>query len=309
MTNDKANDTANDAKASFDATYTAPTPHAYIAEMARTGYQIGEQARPYCVAAAELMREHNGPSWPVQMLDIGCSYGIGSAFVKFGCSFDEMVAFFATRAPRDYTAACDATRNWLHVTPPVCDVRTVGLDASAPAITFAVASALLDGGIARDFEADNATPTHEERAWFRSANLLISIGAIGYVTDRTLDVVLTDLGKDHPGQMGPVAVMTVLRMFDTAPIDAVFRKHGYAFKQVEGVRLPQRRFADQAERDAVLSVLHDRGIDTAEWEDSGKHFADLHIAAPESQIPMLDARMQQTHARQRSGRATAYIRR
>ena len=47
------------------------------------------------------------------MLDVGCSYGIGSAFVKFGCSFDEMVAFFSSRAPQEYRAACEAMRSRL----------------------------------------------------------------------------------------------------------------------------------------------------------------------------------------------------
>ena len=82
----------NEAKAGFDDVYTAPTPHAYIASMARHEYEIGEQARPYCVAAAELLREKTADAWPVQMLDLGCSYGIGAAFVRYGCSFDEFVS-------------------------------------------------------------------------------------------------------------------------------------------------------------------------------------------------------------------------
>ena len=75
-------DTANEVKANFDGVYTAATPHAYIAAMASNGYEICEQGRPYCVAAAELLREQNGDAWPVQMLDVGCSYGIGPALVK-----------------------------------------------------------------------------------------------------------------------------------------------------------------------------------------------------------------------------------
>ena len=142
-------DAENQAKASFDNVYTAPTPHAYIAAMARNGYEIGEQARPYCTAAAELLRQRNRDAWPVQMLDVGCSYGMGAAFVRFGCSFDEMVAFFSSRAPKERHAACEAMRMWLNVTPPVCDVRTVGLDSSEPAIRFAVDAGLLDGGLAR----------------------------------------------------------------------------------------------------------------------------------------------------------------
>ena len=277
----------NEAKASFDEVYCASTPHRYIASMARNGYEIGEQARPYCTAVADLLREQNGDAWSVQMLDVGCSYGIGSAFVKFGCSFDELVAFYASRAPREYHAACEAMRVWLNITPPACDVRAVGLDSSEPAIRFAVDAGLLDGGIARDFERSDAAPTEEENAWFRSCNLLISTGAIGYVTERTLSVVLRSLGQDYPADTGPCAVVTILRMFDPAPIQAVFEGHGFAFGAVPGVRLPQRRFADEEERRKVLSLLHDRGLSTGDWEDGGKHYADLFIAAHPNQYSLL----------------------
>lgn len=285
---------ANDAKANFDDVYTAPTPHAYLASMAKNGYEIGEQARPYCTAAAELLREQNRNAWPVQMLDVGCSYGIGSAFVKFGCSFDELVAFFSSRAPQEYRAACEAMRTWLNVAPPACDVRTVGIDRSKQAIRFAVDSGVLDGGIARDFEGKDIAPTEDECSWFRSCNLLISTGAIGYVTERTLGVILRHLGKDHPAEFGPFAVITILRMFDCSPIKAVFEENGFTFGVVPGVRLPQRRFTDAGERQQVLSILHGRDIDTRGWEDRGKQYADLLIAAPAQQFSLLSERMSET---------------
>ncbi len=301
-------DPANDAKASFDDVYTAPTPHSYIASMAKNGYEIGEQARPYCTAAAELLREHNGDAWPVQMLDVGCSYGIGSAFVKYGCSFDEMVAFFATRAPEEYHATCEAMRMWLNIVPPACDVRVVGLDSSEPAIRFAVDAGLLDGGLARDFERSNLNPTDEDNTWFRSCNLVISTGAIGYVTERTFNIVLRHLGKDHPGDSGPFAVVTGLRMFDITPIKTVFEEHGFQFESVPGVRLPQRRFANAEECEKVLSLLHDRGIDTRDWEDRGKHYAYLFIAAPPQQFSLLLKRMNKTRSKSnRESEVTGYI--
>ena len=303
-------DTVNEAKANFNDVYTAPTPHAYIASMAKNGYEIGEQARPYCTAAAELLSEHNGDVWPVQMLDVGCSYGIGAAFVKYGCSFDEMVAFFSSRAPSEYRAACEAMRMWLHIAPPVCDMRVVGLDSSESAVRFAVDAGLLDGGIARDFEQATVAPSEDEIAWFRSCNLLISTGAIGYITERSLDVVLRHLGKDHPGCVGPFAVVTILRMFDSSPIEAVFEEHGLTFGAVAGARLPQRRFADVEERQKVLSLLYDRGIDTCEWEREDKHYADLFIAAPPQQFSQLLERMRETlSAREGEPEVVGYIRR
>jgi hypothetical protein len=301
-------DAANQTKANFDDVYTAPTPHAYIASMAKNGYEIGEQARPYCTAAAELLRQRNGEAWPVQMLDVGCSYGMGSAFVKYGCSFDEMVAFFASRAPKEYHAACEAMRLWLNIAPPACNVRAVGLDSSRPAIRFAVDAGLLDGGISRDYE--RIAPTEDERAWIRTCNLLISTGAIGYVTERTLDVVLRELGKDHPGDFGPLAILTILRMFETSPVEEVFEAHGFKFGAVPGARLPQRRFTDLDECRKVLSLLHDRGIDTEGWEDRGKQYADLFIAAPPQQFPLLlECMSRMWSERDGNGNVVAYIRR
>lgn len=300
----------NEAKADFDDAYLAETPHRYIEQMARHGYQIGEQARPFCAAAADLLREKNGEAWPVQMLDIGCSYGIGSAFIRFGCSFDEIVAFFSSRAPHDYRAACEAMRTWLNVTPPACDVRCVGLDSSAPAIRYAVEAGLLDGGIARSFEEDAAQPTDEEIAWFRSCNLLICTGAIGYITEKTLDIVLMHLGRDYPAEFGPFVVVTILRMFDAAPIAESFERNGFQFERVPETRLPQRRFTDDEERSGVLAALAERGIDTTGWEDQGKHYADLFIAAPPEQSGLLLEQMIRTRNEVEGQEASpGYIRR
>ena len=287
-------DTENRAKTCFDDVYTAPTPHAYIAMMAKNGYEIGEQARPYCIAAVELLRENNEDAWPVQMLDIGCSYGMGSAFVKYNCSFDEMVAFFSTRAPQEPYAASEAMRAWLNVTPTPYDVRCVGLDSSKPAIRFAMRAGLLDGGITRDFENPDITPNAEECSWLRSCNILISTGAIGYVTDRTMDYVVRHAGKDHPSEFGPFAVLTILRMFDATPIKNVFVKHGFRFEKVPEVMLPQRRFTDENERKSVLRILHDKSIDTSEWEEKGKQFAELFIAAKPDHFPELLDKMNET---------------
>ncbi|MBD3232307.1 MAG: hypothetical protein GF315_01140 [candidate division Zixibacteria bacterium] len=277
----------NEAKANFNDVYTAPTPHAYIAKMARHNYQIGEQARPYCIAAAELLRKNNGEIWPVQMLDVGCSYGIGSAFVRYGCSFEEIIGFFASRAPEDYASCCEVTRMWLNVTSPICNIRSVGLDNSGPAIKFALGSGLLDGGIARDFENPEVMPTEDEQGWIRSCNLLVSTGAIGYVTEKTLNKILPYFGKDHPSDFGPLAVITILRIFDSEPIIDCFKRFGFDFQRVEGIRLPQRDFVDEVERVKVLEILREKGLDASEFEEAGTHYADLYVAAPAEQIDIL----------------------
>lgn len=286
----------NKAKTSFDDVYTAPTPHHYIAMMARNGYEIGEQARPYCNAAVELLNEHSPAAWPVQMLDIGCSYGMGSSFVKHGCSFDEMVAFFSTRAPEEYGAACQAVRNWINATTVNHDLRCVGLDSSVPAIKFALESGLLDGAITSDLEDSKTIPTEEERAWLGSCNFVMSTGAIGYVTERTMEKVLHDLGSSHPSNFGPIGVFTVLRLFEVEQIRKAFEDAGYVFEKVPNIMLPQRKFTDKREQAEVLKVLHDRRIDTSKWEDLGKQYAELFICAKPEHFDAVLQKMQETHS-------------
>ena len=299
----------NEAKANFDSVYTEPTPHSYIAEMAHNGYQIGEQARPYGIAAAELLQALNGSARLIQMLDVGCSYGMGSVFTKYGCSFDELVAFFASRAPKDYASCCEVMRMWLNVAPPVCEMRSVGLDSSRPAILFALDSGLLDGGIARDYENPEIIPTQEEINWFRSCNLLVCTGAIGYVTEETFSKVLPHLGQDSSGKYGPVAVMTILRMFENEKIRDVFEEHNFEFMPVPGISLPQRNFRDNDERTKVLNILHQKGIDTEGYEDEGTLYADLYVAAPESQVDELVEQMQNVKTENDNLERLNYIRR
>lgn len=289
----------NEVKADFNNVYVMPTPHSYISTMSDHGYQIGDEARPYFTAAAELLGELNQEAWPVHMLDIGCSYGIGSALVKYGCSFDEIVSFYSSRAPMNYASCCDVMRMWLNVTPPACDIRCVGLDSSAPAIKFALDSGLLDGGIARNYEnGASKKQLSNEIAWYRSCNLLVSCGAIGYVTSKTLDAVLPHLGKDHPGSHGPLAVMTILRMFDTKAIAAAFERFGYRFGVVPGIALKQREFIDNQEKNKIIELIHGMGISTRGLEDTGELFAHLYIAAPHDQFSSAMERMKNTQPEQ-----------
>ncbi len=85
-------------------------------------------------------------------------------------------------------------------------------------------------------------------------------------------------------------------MFEPAPIRVAFEKHGFRFEKVPGIMLSQRRFTDENERKGVLKILHDRSIDTSEWEDRGKLFAELFIGAKPEQFQELLETMNETHS-------------
>lgn len=279
-------ESANEAKSSFNDVYQAPTPHAYFAEMHRLGYAIGQAARPYFKAAAALLKRQLGGAEAVRMLDLGCSYGVGSALVKHGFSFEDLAEFFERAAPRDRSACIDATRAWIETNGADDAIACIGADVSRPAVTFAARAGLIEDGIARDLEADpHLTP--EERALVADCNLLTSTGTIGYVGERTVSTLLASLGRARVHTFGPYVAVTILRLFPPEPVAATFKRFGFRFEAVPGVRLRQRRFDGDRERQETLRLLRRRGVDPAGWEDSGYLYADLFIGARPTDFPAL----------------------
>jgi len=272
----------NEVKASFDEVYGSPTPHAYFNEMHSLEYAIGQEARPYFLALVNWMRRKLGLQQTIRMLDLGCSYGVGSALVKYGFSFGEIADFFEQQTSRDYQICVKDTRKWLTDNEPVKPVSCIGADASAPAIQFAQDAGLIDGGIARDMEKDSEL-SEEERGLIRQCNLLVSTGAIGYVGEKTLSAILQHLGKGR-SLTGAYAAVTILRMFPTEPVVKTFERFGYQFSIVPGVQLRQRRFRDDGEQCETLRILNERDLDTSNLESEGYLYADLYVAAPSADV-------------------------
>lgn len=284
---------ANAVKTSFDDVYQAPTPHAYFATMNDLEYAIGQEARPFFHSAVGLMRRQLGKEVPIRMLDLGCSYGVGSALVKYGFSFGEIADFFQNSADQDYRQCVKETREWLAESDLVTPITCVGADASAEAIKFASDAGLIDGGIAHDLETDQDL-NPEERQLIRKCNLLISTGAIGYVGEKTLSAILKELGKSSSLTHGPYSVVTILRMFEPEPIAATFAKFGYKFAPVPGVHLRQRRFHDDKEQQETIRLLTKRGLGTETLEATGYLYADLFIGSPQADLHGLLQQMEET---------------
>ena len=137
---------------------------------------------------------------------------------------------------------------------------------------------MIDEGIALNLEEEQSKLTADEAHLIQECDVLLSTGVIGYVTDKTVNPILDEFGNNAHGALGPVAVMSVLELFDPAPISEAFTAHGYRFGQLP-VRMPQRRFVDEAEREGVIETLRQRGMQADAPESEYQMFAGLCIAA------------------------------
>lgn len=279
-------ESANEIKSCFEDIYEAPTPHAYFNEMQRLGYEIGEQAKPFFKAAAELLHRQLGPGRTVRLLDLGCSYGVGAALSKSDFSFSDLAEFFSERASKGYDECVEETRELLSAAQTQPWLECAGADASREAIRFATKAGLIEAGIARNLEEGDRLDS-DDTAILKQSNLLTSTGAIGYVGEKTLTPFLELLGKGLNLSHGPYAVVTILRMFDPRPIAHTFAESGYGFVRVPGTRLRQRAFDGDREFEETLELLQARGVKTEGWETEGYLYADLFAAAPEKDLDAL----------------------
>lgn len=210
------------------------------------------------------------------VLDVGCSYGINAAVHRFPLTFGGLRHRYARREMRAISSETlvDLDRKFYSAWPDVGLARFIGLDVSAPAIRYATAVGLLEQGIVADLEKESLST--EGARILRSADVIMSTGCIGYVTEKTFSKILDATEKR------PWIISFVLRMFPYDSLAATFEKRGLVTERLTGATFIQRRFRDAEEFERSLATLAALGIDATGLESEGLFHADLILSRPAS---------------------------
>lgn len=263
-------------KVSLDHIYTQPDPRAYFTQLSRLDYCVPQQAKPWFVKLIEEYRESENVAVP-KVLDIGCSYGINAALLKYDVSMDALYARYCDdgtgSAPEETSGALLARdRKLARSHQPARRTRFTGLDTSAAALAYGLEAGFLDDAVHADLERDE--PTERQRAQFAGTDLVISTGCIGYVTERTLTRIVRSMGEHRPWM-----AHFVLRMFPFDPVERALAELGYSTIRVDEV-FKQRRFASEQEQALVLETMKEAGVDARGLESEGWLYAQLHLSRP-----------------------------
>lgn len=277
---------ANDAfssinrdKANFSAIYSQPDPRAYFRTLGALGYVIPHLAKPVFEQLIDARRQARGGG-PITVLDLGCSYGVNAALMKYMLNYDHLVERYDALAwqplsPDELTAL---DRHFYAAWPRRPDIRVIGLDVSEPAVRYAEACGILDVGIVADLES-GMVPA-EAAAALAQVDLIVSTGCVGYVTNRTFEAlakVCTGNGE------APWVASFVLRMFDYAEIARTLTRQGLETEKFEGATFVQRRFLDEEEMRGAMTALAARGLSPAGKESDGLFHAELFFSRPRAE--------------------------
>ncbi|WP_327119275.1 class I SAM-dependent methyltransferase [Streptomyces sp. NBC_01341] len=258
-------------KVSLDHIYTAPDPRTYFRELRPLGYCVPQLAKPYFEKLVKEYRETEQVTAP-RVLDIGCSYGINAALLKYDLTMDELYARYDGTGPTTREGLLARDQDLSRSRSPANGLRFTGLDASTGALAYAREAGFLDDTVHADLETYDPTP--EQRARLAGTDLVISTGCIGYVTERTLVRVV----RAQDGRL-PWMAHFVLRMFPFAPVEQALAELGYRTITVDGV-FRQRRFAGPQEQRRVLDGMAAAEVDASGLEEDGWLYAQLHLSTP-----------------------------
>jgi SAM-dependent methyltransferase len=258
----------------FDDIYASDDPRAYFSVLGALDYMIPDVAEPVIrqLLAARAKMYGAAPT----VLDVGCSYGINAATHRFPVNFASLRQRYARREMMEIDAREMARldRNFYGSWPEVGIGRFIGLDMSAPAIRYANDAGLHVDGVVANLEADALST--RDAAVLAPVDVLLSTGAIGYVTERTYRKLLDAVTG------APWIISFVLRMFPYQGFIDAFTERGMVTERLSGATFVQRRFRDEEEFERSLATLEAQGIDPHGVETEGLFQAELFLSRPEA---------------------------
>ncbi len=266
----------NSTKANFDDIYVKEDPRAYFSALGALDYMIPDVAAPVVrqIVRAFAWRYGRKP----RVLDVGSSYGINAAVHRFPVDFPALRRRYAGHemAALSPSEVADLDRHYYAGWPDQGLATFVGLDSSEQAIRYAKDVGLIDDGIVADLEKEPLTA--EAKDILRDVDIVLSTGAVGYVSERTFRAIVEAV----PRPLWIVAF--VLRAFPYDPFEALFDEHSLVTEHLGSALFAQRRFADVDEFESCLAQVARRGLDTRGLESRGLLQAGLFVSRPASDV-------------------------
>ena len=263
-----------EGKVSMDQIYDKPDPRAYFRKLEGLDYILPGAAKYLIQELVSHLRESRDKA--IDILDVGCSYGVNAALLKHDMSMTELYAHWGQThlddASSEEVLAYD--RRFFSCAEQQADIRVLGLDAAENAVAYAEDVGLLDEGLALDLESE-ALPA-ENAADLQAVDLVISTGCVGYVTETTFQRLLPAVFQDEP----PWFANFALRTFPFERIAGLLAESGYVTERLEGSTFKQRRFASSEEQAAFLERLESKGFDTSGKEAEGYSHAQFYLSRP-----------------------------
>ena len=245
--------------------------------MRRLQYRIPDSTKPLYLSLAEQLFDKLRR--PVNVLDLGSSYGINSALMKYNLTMSKLDDFFL----KEKEPTKEETRQFYKNLSKNDALNFYQIDISEPALKFSEDMGLCKKGLHVNLETEKLDFPQE----LSQIDMVIATGCIGYIGYKAFSNLLeviknqqSNSSQSETEHVTPIFAFSVLRIFDVEKIQKTFDYYGYSLVKSDLKSIRQRHFSDSEEKSQTLSLLHSKGIDTKGYEDDGSFYADFYVASP-----------------------------
>ena len=274
-------------KKDFSEIYTQNSPVPYLKEMRRLEYRIANITKSFYQYLANTL--YQDLSRPIEILDIGSSYGINSSLLIYDITMYELDNFFLNG---NNTPTNEQTVKFFKNLPKLNpQFRFSLIDTSSQALRFAEDMELCTQTFCINLEQDEVSSNASRQLGV--VDMIIATGCVGYIGHKSfmkLFEAINHRAKSEQNQYEsknssgiipkPLFAFSVLRIYPVDEIQKVFEKNGFVLIKSEIPPFRQRHFADNQEQTDIISLLKERGVDTTSLEDDGYYWSNFYLGGP-----------------------------
>jgi len=261
------------AKADWSEVYVQPTPASYLQTVSKMEYGVPDYALQYLRPLLKML--HTEFQRPINIIDIGASYGIISTLLLHDLTMAQLIDFFVEKEQTKKRTWEEIERFYMNQDIRHTEYKFHLSDNSQPAMDFSERVQVCEKTYCFDMRHE-ALPV-EFKPIIEKTDLFIATGSLGYIGEYFFQQIFPIISNNH---LSPLFAFVVYRAFFSPEIEKVFKGYNYTFIKSSIPFKKGRRFVSISEQEKAIKSLHQRNIDTVGFEDEGFYACEFYLGVP-----------------------------
>ena len=264
------------AKQDWSEEYTQPTPASYLQIVSQREYNVPDYALKFLRPLLKML--HTDFQRPVNVFDIGASYGIMSTLLLHDLKMEQLIDFFIDDGlPKEHTWE-EIENFYLNQDIRHTEYKFYLSDNSLAAMNFSERVQVCENAFCFDMKHEALSVDLKDK--ITTIDLYVATGSLGYIGDNFFQQIFPIISNNC---FSPLFAFVVYRAFYSSEIERLFKKYNYTLIKSSRPFKRARRFASESEQEKAIKSLHERNIDTTNFEDQGYYACEFYLGVPISQ--------------------------
>ncbi|MEB3343753.1 hypothetical protein [Okeania sp.] len=263
-------------KADWSNVYVQATPASYLEIVSQQEYGVPDYGIQYLRPLLKML--YGKRQLPINIVDIGASYGIISTLLLHDLTMAELIDFFIENDNSQKRTWEEIERFYQHQDIRHTEYKFYLSDSSQPAMDFSERVQVCEKAYCFDMRHE---PLPEDlKQIIETTDLFIATGSLGYIGEYFFRQIFPIISQNS---LSPLFAFVVYRAFYSSKIEKVFQDYNYTLLKSSVPFKKGRKFASALEQENTIASLHQRNIDTVGFEDEGFYACEFYLGVPVSE--------------------------